>query len=161
MKEKCCAIFGSPPESFPWGHDEEDEKCGAMKIRLFSRITFLRSKGITHFIVVLDSGVGLYAAEMINSLQEVDPDIQLTCIIPWEGQATKWTPELRERYFEEQEKCAEVVFISAAKTVDCEIKAVLRAIDMAAGIIAVYGEGDIATSAALHYAQQMNKENAY
>ena len=42
--------------------------------------------------------MGLYAAEGINVLRDNDPERMLFCVAPCEEQATKWTPELRERY---------------------------------------------------------------
>ena len=158
MKEQSCAIIGSPPLSFSWGYDEEDERCVALKLLLLNRITLLRSQGITDFYVVLDAGVGLYAAEMINSLRESDEALRLICIIPWEGQATKWTPELRERYFAAQEKCSEVKMVSLAKTVDCEITAMLDAIDLVGNVIAVRGEDAVLLSTALRYAERLKKQ---
>ena len=157
MKEKCCGIIASPPLCFPWGYDEEDDGCGALKIILFNHISLLRSEGLTEFAVVMDSGLGLYAAEIINALRENDPAIQLTCILPWEEQATKWTPELRERYFKELVRCSNVSLVSTVQKPDSQISAMLNAIDMADTIIAIEGEGNMLLSVALRYAEQMRK----
>ena len=113
---------------------------------------------MTEFAVVMDSGLGLYAAEIINALRENDPAIQLTCILPWEEQATKWTPELRERYFKELERCSNVSLVSTAQKPDSQISAMLNAVDMADTVIAVAGEGNMLLSVALRYAEQMRKQ---
>ena len=160
MRQNTCAIISCDPMGFPWGYDEEDEGCAALKLLLLNRITVLRSEGVTDFAVVMDSGVGLYAAEMINSLRENDPDMRLICIIPYEEQATKWTPELRDRYFNEQAKCSDVEFASHERTAGGEILAMLNAIDMAEHVIAVSNETDILIPAALHYAERLNKQVA-
>ena len=74
---KTCAVFACPPICFPWGCDEEDEGCAAMKLELLNAITSLLTEGVTRFNVVLDPGFGLYAAEMIVGLQEMDPRIEM------------------------------------------------------------------------------------
>ena len=158
MKEKSCAIIGSPPLCFPWGYDEEDPGCGSLKFLLLNRITLLRSQGVTDFHVVMDAGMGLYAAEMVKILRENDEDIKLFCVVPWEGQATQWTPDLRERYFNVQAGCSDVLTVSPVKTADCEITAMLNAVDMAGNVIAVRGDDSTLFSVALHYAERLNRQ---
>ena len=51
---KTCAIIGCTPLCFPWGFDEEDEGCTALKLILMNRITGLRSESITRFAVNMD-----------------------------------------------------------------------------------------------------------
>ena len=96
---KSCAILGHNPMRFAWGFDEEAAECHDMKMELAQQIMVLRQQGVTHFSVACDYGVGLYAAELINVLRDNDPELMLFCVTPYEEQATKWTPELRERYF--------------------------------------------------------------
>ena len=97
---KSCAILGHNPMRFAWGFDEEAAECHDMKMELAQQIMVLRQQGVTHFSVACDYGVGLYAAEIINALRNDDPELMLFCVTPYEEQATKWTPELRERYFD-------------------------------------------------------------
>ena len=94
-----CAVIGQHPLRFPWGFDEEDDGCRRMK---------LRQRGVTEFRVACAPGVGLYAAEIINILREKDKSLRLVCVIPHEEQATKWTSQLRERYFNMLAGCTEL-----------------------------------------------------
>lgn len=135
---KTCAIFGCSPMCFPWGFDEEDEGCAALKLILINRISKLRGERYTRFAVSMDCGVGLYAAEIIRGLKESDSDLEIVCYVPYEEQATKWTPELRDRYFNAQAACTEVVNVAFEKTVGCEFKAHLAAMKNAETVIAVY-----------------------
>ena len=134
----CCAIIGCTAEAFPWGWDEEDEYCAAMKLVLLNRITLLRAQGVTRFCVSMDNGVGLYATEIIHGLRETDEELETVCYVPYEEQATKWTPELRERYFNVLAACTEVANVAYEKTVGCKFKAHLEAISNADSVIAVY-----------------------
>ncbi len=158
MKERSCAILGPEPSRFPWGYDEEDERCGALKLILLNMINFWRVEKITSFVVALDAGIGLYAAELISGLREEDPEISLTCIVPWEEQATKWPPDLRERYFKVQAKCTDVETISSPWTATCEEEAKLRAVDLTERVFAATAaEEDPLLEVALHYARRTDK----
>ena len=101
---------------FPWGFDEEDEGCAALKLILINQITKLRGEGCTRFAVSMDCGVGLYAAEILHGLKEQDDALETICYVPYEEQATKWTPELRDRYFNALAACTEVVNVAYEKT---------------------------------------------
>jgi len=94
--DRSCAVFGQHPLRFPWGFDEEAEGCRRMKLELAQSILELRQQGVTEFQVACDPGVGLYAGEIVHALAEQERNIRLVCVMPHEGQATKWTPQLRE-----------------------------------------------------------------
>ena len=139
---KTCAIIGCSPMCFPWGFDEEDEGCAALKLILINQISKLRAEGCTRFAISMDCGVGLTAAEILHGLKEQDDALEMICYVPYEEQATKWTPELRDRYFNALAACMEVVNVAYEKTVGCEFKAYLEAINEADTVIVVYDPDD-------------------
>ena len=158
---KTCAIISCSPLCFPWGFDEEDEGCAALKLILINQISKLRGEGCTRFAVSMDCGVGLYAAEIIRGLKEADGELETACYVPYEEQATKWTPELRERYFNALAVCTEVVNVAFEKTVGCEFKAHLEAMKEAETVIAVYDPDDPLCereAAAVAVAEMLNKQ---
>ena len=158
---KSCAIIGCSPMCFPWGFDEEDEGCAALKLILMNWITRLRGEGCTRFAVSMDCGVGLYAAEIIHGLKATDKELEAFCYIPYEEQATKWTPELRDRYFNVLAACTEVINVAYEKTVGCEFKARLEAINEAGTVIAVYDPDNPRCereAAAVTVAELLNKQ---
>ncbi len=158
MKEKSCAIMGPEPLKFPWGYDEEAERCGALKLILLNMVNFWLVEKIKSFVVVLDAGIGLYAAEIISELKEKDSEISLTCVVPWEEQAAKWPPDLRERYYNVQARCDETETVSSHWTASCEVEAKLRAIDGTERVFAVRAkEEDTLLEVALHYARRTDK----
>ena len=158
MKTKSCAILGCNPMAFPWGYDEEDERYAALKLALINRITILRSEGVTDFYVVLDSGAGLYSAEMIADLRENDPTIRLICVVPFETQATKWMPELRDRYFDVQAKCSDVLIASHEEDQTRELRAMLEAINRTETVIVITGGDDLYVLVAQQYAKQLKRD---
>ena len=139
---KTCAIIGCSPMGFPWGFDEEDEGCVALKLILMNQISKLRGEGCTRFAISMDCGVGLYAAEILHGLKETDGELEAICYVPFEEQATKWTPELRDRYFNALAFCTEVINVAYNKTVGCEFKAYLEAVNEADAVIAIYDPED-------------------
>ena len=85
-----CAIIGQHPMRFPWGFDEEDDRCRKLKIELAQQIMALRQSGVSQFLAACDCGVGLYAAEIVNGLRATtDHDLMLICYTPHEEQATR------------------------------------------------------------------------
>ena len=158
---KTCAIIGCSPMCFPWGFDEEDEGCAALKLLLLNQITRYRSEGCTRFHISMDCGVGLYAAEIIRGLKESGVELETICYVPYEEQATKWTPELRDRYFNALGECTEVINVSYEKTVGCEFRAHLAAMNEADKVIAVFDPDNLrcereAATAAI--AEMLNKQ---
>ena len=157
---KSCAILGHNPMRFAWGFDEEAAECHDMKMELAQQIMVLRQQGVTHFSVACDYGVGLYAAEIINALRNDDSELMLFCITPYEEQATKWTPALRERYFDMLIKCTHMTAVSLHKQPDAQLeayRAIIRQSDM---VLAVYdpasARGDDADKA-IAYARELGK----
>ncbi len=158
---RCCAIIGCTPLCFPWGFDEEDEGCAALKLILMNRTSKLRGEGGTRFAVSMDCGVGLYAAEILHGLKESDVELETIWYVPYEEQATKWTPELRDRYFNALAECREVVNVSYEKTVGCEFNAHLEAMKEAATVIVIYDPDDPLCereAAAVTVAEMLNKQ---
>lgn len=132
-----CAVLGQAPLSFPWGFDEEAEECRDMKLALAQQIMVLRQSGVTSFYVACDPGIGLYAAEIINILREKDKDLQLFCVAPHEEQATKWTPQLRERYFAMLGGCTRIKMVALHSTPNAQLTAYKEIIEAADIVLAV------------------------
>lgn len=133
-----CAVFGLNPMHFPWGFDEEDINCRNMKLELLQQIMALRRSSVTQFATACDCGVGLYAAEQINILRENDPDLSLFCTTPYEEQAKKWAPYLRERYFDILARCTRMDVVSLHEQPDAQLLAYRKIVDEADMVLAVY-----------------------
>jgi len=134
----CCAVLGHSPMRFHWGFDEEDYKCKKLKIVLLQQIIALRISGVSQFMVACDPGVGLWCGEIINCLRNGDDELQLYCVLPHEGQSTKWAPYLRERYFEMLEKCTYMSAICTHKTPTAQMDAYKNIIKQSDVVLAVY-----------------------
>lgn len=143
-----CAIIGQNPMRFPWGFDEEDDRCRKLKIELAQQIMALRQSGVSQFLVACDCGVGLYAAEIINGLRTTDHDLMLICCTPHEEQSTKWAPYLRERYFDMLINCTCMSAVCEVGAPDAQLHAYRQIIDLADVVLAVYDKDTSPTGGA-------------
>lgn len=139
---KTCAIIGCSPSCFPWGFDEEDEGCAALKLILMNRISKLIGEGYTQFAVSMDCGVGLYTMEIIQGLKESNEVLETICHVPYEEQASKWTPELRERYFNALAASTKVINVAHRKTVGCQFRAHLETMTCADTMLVICNPDD-------------------
>ena len=133
-----CAVIGQNPMRFPWGFDEEDDRCRKLKIELAQQIMMLRQNGVSQFLTACDCGVGLYTAEIINGLRTTDHDLMLLCYTTHEEQTTKWAPYLRERYFTMLEQCTLISAVCEVGAPDAQLRAYKKIIDLADMVLAVY-----------------------
>ena len=98
MKEKTCAFTGHRPQKLPFGFNEADERCTALKKLLRTKIIeYIETEHVTHFISGMALGTDMYAAEIVLGLKAAYPGITLTCALPCESQAEKWPEPLRDR----------------------------------------------------------------
>lgn len=158
MNTKKCAFTGHRPQSLPFGFNETDERCVALKQTLRTEIIkLIENEGVTHFITGMAIGVDMYAAEIVLGLKASYPGITLESAIPCESQAAKWTEEQRNRYFEIAEKCDKETLIQQHYTADCMHKRNRYMVDQADVIIAVWDGRPSGTGKTVQYAQRQGK----
>ena len=138
MDVKTCGFLSHVPTRFKFGWDEEDPLCLGLKQVLLQQIQLLLRAGCTSFYVVPDSGAGLWTGEILNFLRHDDPALLLQCLLPHEEIATKWSPELRDRYFALLEQCTHLAAVSRPDDPNAVKNALSRMIDCSDFVIAVY-----------------------
>ena len=57
MNKTTCAFTGHRPGRFPWGYNEDDKDCIALKEILTSEIIRLTDMGVTQFLSGMAEGV--------------------------------------------------------------------------------------------------------
>ena len=68
MKKKTCCFTGHRPQSLPFGFNENDARCDALKKALREQIIYLIEKeNVTHFISGMAIGIDMYAGEVVGS----------------------------------------------------------------------------------------------
>lgn len=96
----------------PWGYDETDARCVEFRFRLREALEYLIGQGYTDFLSGGALGFDQMAAEIVLSLRERYPWVRLIMVIPFDGQADKWSQEQRERWLSIIEASDRVVHVS-------------------------------------------------
>ena len=85
-----CAFTGHRPEKLPWGSNEEDERCAALKIRLEEAVEQAAADGCHTFLCGFARGCDLYFAEAVLRVKRRRPEIRLEAWLPCPEQADRW-----------------------------------------------------------------------
>ena len=158
MKEKTCAFTGHRPQKLPFGFNEADERCTALKKLLRTKIIeYIETEHVTHFISGMALGTDMYAAEIVLGLKASYPGITLESAIPCESQAAKWSEALRDRYFDIASKCDKETLIQTHYSPDCMDKRNRYMVDHADVLIAVWDGSPSGTGKTVRYAHQQGK----
>ena len=99
MIERCCAFTGHRPRKFPWGYNEADARCVALKEAIAKEIAKLVDAGYTDFLSGMVEGTDAWAALTVLALKKENPTLKLHCILPCEGQEDGWSASARDLYF--------------------------------------------------------------
>lgn len=91
MGKIICAFTGHRPGRFPWGYDETNQECIALKEILTGEIMRLADIGVTNFLSGMAEGVDVWASTIVLALREKVPKIKLHCILPCKTQADNWS----------------------------------------------------------------------
>lgn len=109
MIKKCCAFTGHHLRKFPWGYDEKDTQCIALKKMLTKQISKLVEVEYADFFSGITEGADTWAALVVLALKKENPALKLHCVLPCEGRADRWSALAQELYFSTLEQADEVV----------------------------------------------------
>ena len=97
-REKTCCFTGHRPMKLPWGMNEKDPRCLALKLELAARLEALAALGYRSFLCGMALGCDMYFAEAVLALRDRWPDVRLEAAIPFGDQPGRWNEEQRRRY---------------------------------------------------------------
>lgn len=157
--ESCCAFTGHRPKKFPWGYNETDAGCIALKAKLFAEIINLADIGYTDFFSGMAEGTDLWAALDVLGLKKERSTLKLHCVLPCEGQADRWSASARKIYDSILEQADSVVYVSREYSADCMLKRNRYLVDHASCLLAVYnGEWRGGTAMTVRYARKLERK---
>ena len=152
-REKTCCFTGHRPDKLPWGTDESDPRCLALKARLEAEAEAAWRAGMRHFICGMARGCDLYFAQTVLELRVRRPDVTLEAARPCENQTAAWPAAERERYEAILNQCNYETLVQHRYDRGCMQRRNRYMVDRSALVLAVYnGEPKGGTAQTLLYA---------
>lgn len=151
-KEETCCFTGHRPAKLPWGEDERDPRCLALKERLAAALEAAYAAGARHFICGMAQGSDFYFCEAALGLRERRDGVTVEAALPCQEQAGRWSQRDRQRYFALIGRCDYETLVQRAYDRQCMQRRDRYMVDRSSRIIAVYGGSGGGTLYTLAYA---------
>ena len=147
-----CCFTGHRPNKLPWGNNEEDRRCLALKKAIADAVEAAYLEGFRHFICGMAMGCDLYFAEAVLALRAAGNPLTLEAAIPFPGQAAAWPPDQQSRYRDILAQCDYETVVQERYTPYCMIRRNRYMVDHSALVIAAYNGEAGGTRQTLEYA---------
>lgn len=147
-----CCFTGHRPEKLPWGDNESDPRCAALKQKIYDAIETAYREGIRHYICGMARGCDFYFAEAVIALRRVHGDVTLEAAIPYPGQSNSWQDKDQNRWHSILAQCDTETIIEEHYTKLCMLRRNWYMVDHSALVIAVYDGAGGGTRRTLEYA---------
>lgn len=156
--EKSCAFSGHRPEKLPWGSNELDPRCTALKIKMEQELRRLCETGTDRFLCGMARGTDLMFGELVIKLREAYP-ITLEGVLPCPGQEKRWPQEEQQRFATLLRKCDKVICLEQAYSEGCMLRRNRYMVDRADVLMTVWdGCYHSGTGSTVAYARQQGIE---
>lgn len=157
-RQMTVCFSGYRPEKLPWGNNENDPRCTALKARLYRAADAACADGYRHFICGMARGVDTYCAEVVLALRQTCPDITLEAAVPCPGQSDGWTVEEQERWQSLLARCDYETVVQEKYTPGCMQRRNRYMVDHASRLIAVFDGQEGGTRRTVEYAMRQGVE---
>lgn len=149
-----CCFTGHRPASLPWGTDETDPRCIALRERISGAAESAIELGARHFICGMAEGCDMYFCEEIIRLRRRYPHITLEAAIPCLTQSDGWSAAQRLRYRSLLAQCDMETLVQEDYTPGCMHRRNRYMVDHAALLIAVHNGLPGGTRSTVEYAMR-------
>lgn len=137
-RETACCFSGHRTARLPWGDNEEDPRCAALKQRLYHAVETAYQLGYRHFLCGMAQGSDLYFCEAVLALQRIHKTVTIEAAIPFVGQADHWPEADRLRRDRLLNACDFETVVQHSYTSGCMSRRNRYMVDRSALLIAVY-----------------------
>lgn len=149
-----CCFTGHRPNKLPWGTDETDPRCLALKAELAARLQGIYEAGFRYYLCGMAIGCDLYFAEAVLALRREHPEIKLEAAIPCDGQADAWPIPQQRRYERLLAESDAVTFVQHRYTPGCMQRRNEYMVDASSLLLAVFDGKPGGTMNTLLYARR-------
>ncbi len=157
-ESRTCCFTGHRPDKLPWGDDESDPRCVALKRSLDRELEQLYRRGFRHFISGMAMGCDLYFAEAALALRERRPDLTVEGAVPCPTQADHWPEELRRRWRDILDRCDLETVVQRNYDRWCMHRRDRYMVDRSSAVLAVFDGTPGGTQYTLNYAMDKKRE---
>lgn len=147
-----CAFTGHRPEKLPWGSDENDERCLALKLKISQAVKTAYNNGFRHFICGMARGCDMYFYDAVAALRNEHDDVRLEAALPFEDQSEHWSDGDSARWEAAIRNCDAVTLVSTTYHSHCYAMRNQYMIDRADLLISVYDGSGGGTGNTVNYA---------
>ena len=153
-REKTCCFTGHRPMKLPWGTNEKDPRCLALKLELAARLEALAALGYRSFLCGMALGCDMYFAEAVLALRDRWPDVRLEAAIPFGDQPGRWNEEQRRRYNRLIDAADKLTVLQVHYTSDCMQRRNRYMVDRSSLLLACYDGRPGGTMQTILYAER-------
>ena len=157
-ESRTCCFTGHRPDKRPWGLDEDDPRCAALKASLDRELDGLYRRGFRHFISGMAMGCDLYFAEAALALRERCHGVTVEGAVPCPTQAQKWPETLRRRWRAILDTCDLETVVQQNYDRWCMLRRDRYIVDRSAAVLAVFDGAPGGTQYTLNYAMDKKRE---
>lgn len=157
-ESRTCCFTGHRPDKLPWGLDERDPRCAALKQSLAREIEGLYRRGFRHFISGMAMGCDLYFAQAALELRAKYPELSVEGAVPCPTQADRWPDALRRRWRDILDRCDLETVVQQRYDRWCMLRRDRYMVDRSAAVLAVFDGTPGGTQYTLNYAMDHNRE---
>ena len=138
----------------PWGMNERDPRCTALKLELAARLEAMYALGYRHFLCGMAIGCDMYFAEAVLALREVHGDVTLEAAIPFGDQPGRWDEAQRRRYNSLIDRADKVTVLQIGYTSDCMMQRNRYMVDRSSLLLACFDGRPGGTMNTILYAER-------
>ncbi len=155
-REQTCCFTGHRPMKLPWGMNENDPRCLALKAELAARLEGLYELGCRRFLCGMAIGCDMYFAEAVLALRELHPEIRLEAVVPFGDQPGRWNEKQRRRYNTLLDGADSVTVLQTAYTSDCMMRRNRYMVERSGILLACFDVRPGGTMNTILYAERCN-----
>ena len=157
-ERRTCCFTGHRPDKLPWGLNEGDPRCAALKRSLSRELEDLYRRGFRHFISGMAIGCDLYFAEAVLELRRKHSDLTIEGTVPCPTQAQRWPEPLRRRWRGILDRCDLETVVQQSYDRWCMLRRDRYMVDRSAAVLAVFDGAPGGTQYTLNYAMDKKRE---